>query len=138
MGNTIDMQHMRYINLFEKITNVNTSHCFKYNRTIIFAIPKKRIPKAIGERGINVKKLSEILDKRIRFVVNPEGVENAREFIEGVVNPTSFKDLEIKGEEMIITAGMQNKAALIGINRRRFFELQQIVKDYFGKELRII
>jgi len=32
---------------------------------------------------------------------------------------------------------MQNKAALIGRNRRRLLELQKIAKGFFNKELRI-
>ena len=31
MVKTIDMQEMRYLNLFEQITRVRTRFCFKYN-----------------------------------------------------------------------------------------------------------
>jgi hypothetical protein len=49
-----------------------------------------------------------------------------------------FKDLEIKDKEVIINAGMRNKAALIGRNKRRFFEMQKIIRNFFGKDFRII
>ena len=54
-----------------------------------------------------------------------------------MISPVGFKDFEMNGREIIITAGSQNKAALIGRNKRRLYELQKITKDFFGKELRI-
>ena len=138
MVNTINMQDMRHLNLFSQITRINTRYCMTYNDTIIFGVPKEFVNRAIGEEGRNVKRLSEILQKKIRVIPNPAGLQSARHFIEDIVRPVTFKDLEIRGREMILTAGSQSKASLIGRNRRRFFELQKIVKDYFGKELRII
>ena len=44
----------------------------------------------------------------------------------------------LKNLLLILTAGSQSKAALIGRNKRRLLELQRIAKDYFGKEFRIV
>ena len=62
----------------------------------------------------------------------------SKNFIKSIVSPVEFKDLEIRNDEIIINAGMQSKAALIGRNRRREQELKEIVKDYFKRELRIV
>ena len=62
MANTIDMQDIRYLNLFNKITRVSTRFCFKYNEMIIFCVPKQLISKALGERGKNIKQINEILE----------------------------------------------------------------------------
>jgi len=138
MKNTINMQDMRYLNLFGKLTQVTTRFCFKYNEMIIFCVPRKLISKSIGKEGRNIKKLSDILRRKIKVIAIPSGIEDAREFIEDIVSPVMFKDLDVKSNEIILTAGSQNKAALLGRNKRRFLELQNIVKDYFGKELKII
>ncbi len=138
MINTINMQDMRYLNLFGKITGVNTRHCFKYNEFIFFSVPKEFVSKAIGENGKNVRKMSEILGRKIRVISAPESVLGARRFIAEIISPVTFKDFEIKGNEIIITAGMQSKAALLGRNKRRLYEMQKIASDFFGKELRII
>ena len=37
---TIDMQDMRYLNLFGRITQVQTRLCFQYNNFIVFCVPK--------------------------------------------------------------------------------------------------
>jgi len=138
MGNVLDMKDIRYINLFEKITGVNTRYCFMYNDTIIFAVPRQFVSKSIGENGRNVKKINEITHKKIKIISSPESVYNINQFIKEVVSPVTFKDIELKNDEVIINAGSQSKAALIGRNKRRLLELQKIVKDFFKKDLRIV
>ena len=138
MINTIDMQDMRHLNLFNQISRVRTRFCFKYNNTLIFCVPHLMLQKAIGENGRNVKKIKEILKINVKIIPSPRGVQDARRFIESVVNPVRFNEMEISGDEMIINAGKQNKASLIGRDRRRFFELQKVVSGFFEKDLKII
>lgn len=137
MPKTIDMQEMRYLNLFEKIMGVRTRFCFRYNETIFFCVPKHLLSKAIGEDARNIKKMRAILGKRIKIVVYPEGIRDVENFIKAVVNPITFKKMEVKDNEIII-AGGRNKAALIGRNKRRLLEMQKITKDFFGKEFRVV
>lgn len=138
MVNTIDMQDLRYLNLFSKVTHISTKYCFMYNNTVIFAVPKKLISKALGKDVINLKRMSNTLKKRVKVVAIPRGIEDAKELISNIVSPVTFKDLEVKEDVMILTAGPQNKAALIGRNKRRMLEMQEIVKDFFHKEFRIV
>ena len=134
----INMQDMRYLNLFEKVTRIRTRFCFKYNNMVMFAIPKGLIPKAMGEKGANLKRISEVIKKRIRIVANPRGIQDAESFIRSIVNPIEFNSLEVKEKELIITAGnTQNKAALFGRNKTRFADMKIIIKDYFGLDYRI-
>ena len=138
MVRTIEMQDMRHLNLFARITKVNTRFCFPYNGVIVFCVPKPMISKAVGREGRNIKKLSEILGKRIKIVPTPRGIVDTKQFIENIVKPVTFNDLEINGNEIVLNAGMQNKAALIGRNKRRLLEMQKIVHDFFEKEFRIV
>lgn len=138
MAGTISMQDMRYLNLFGRITRVNTRHVIKYNEMIIFGVPKNLLSRALGEKAANVRKISSILGKRIKVIPLPKGIEHAKPFIEAIVNPVTFKELEIKDNEIILTAGKQSKAALLGRDKRRLIEMQKIIKDFFGKEFKII
>lgn len=138
MVNILDMKDIMYLNLFSKMTRVNTRYCFMYNDAIIFAVPKNLVSKSIGENGKNVKKLNEVLRKKIKIIPTPLGIHHAKDFIRAVISPNSFKDLQITENEVIINAGSQNKAALIGRNRRRMMELQIIIKDFFKRDLRIV
>lgn len=138
MVNTIDMQDMRRINLFGKITRISTRFCFSYNETIFFCVPQKFLSKAIGGKGENVQEMKKILRKRVKIIATPRGIEDAQKFISSVVDPITFKELSINDKEIILTAGSQNKAALLGRNKRRFLEMQKIVGDFFNREYKII
>ena len=135
---TIDMQTMRYINLLNKVSNIKTRKCFIYNNTIIFAVPSKLVSKAIGPNGKNVRFLQEKLGKKIKIIKDANNIEEATRFVEDIVDPVSFVSLEIKEGNIIITAGIRSKAALLGRNKRRYIELSKILEDNFGKELKII
>jgi NusA-like KH domain protein len=138
MVNTIDMQNLQYLNLFGKVTKVDTRFCFMYNNVLVFCVPRHLVSKAVGKQGSNVKRMSELLRKKIKIIAVPEDVRNAREFIQHIVSPVEFKDLEIKDDEIILTAGMQSKAALLGRNKRRLIEMQKIVKSFFERDFKII
>ncbi|MFH1787507.1 MAG: hypothetical protein ABH811_01835 [archaeon] len=138
MVNTINMQDMRYLNLFNKITKVRTHFCFKYNETIIFCVPKKFVSMSVGKQGLNIRKMSEIFGKKVRVIPSPKSIKDAKDFIETIVSPVTFRDLEVTDEEIILNAGNQSKAALIGRNKRRFLEMQKIIQDYFKRDFRIV
>jgi len=138
MVSTIDMQDMRYLNLFGKITRISTRYCFKYNEALVFCVPKKLMSKAIGENAKNAKQMSHILGKRIKVIAVPRDIKDAKVFISAIVSPVTFKELEITPDKIILTAGSQSKAALIGRNKRRFLEMQKIVRDFFKREFRIV
>lgn len=139
MAGTINMRDMRYLNLFNKITQVPTTSCFQYNGTIYFCVQKRNLYKAIGEEAKNVKKISHTLGKRIKIISKPDSIENVKEFIESIVTPATFKDLIVDDSEIIITAGnMQNKATLLGRNKKRLLEIQQVSRDFFNRELKVI
>jgi transcription antitermination factor NusA-like protein len=138
MVSIIDMQHMRYINLFEKVTKVSTRFCFNYNETIFFCVPRNMVSRSIGDGARNIKKLNEILGRKIKVIPLPKGISDARIFIGNIVSPVMFKGLEVKGDEIILNASTQSKAALIGRNKRRLIEMQKIVNDFFRKEFKIV
>ena len=136
---TINMQTMRYINLLDRASNVRTKKCFVYNNTIFFAVPKNLVSRAIGPSALNVKKIQENLGRRVRIIAEPENVWDAMRFVKDLVNPNKFKSLEIKDNCFILTAGSnQNKAILIGRDKRRLEELKSIIFDIWGMDLKIV
>ncbi|MCU0642233.1 MAG: KH domain-containing protein [archaeon] len=135
---TLNMQIIRYINLLDRISRVKTRNCFLYNNSIIFAVPRRMVPQAIGAGAENIRALQEQLGKRIRIVAESEGMLDAERFVRDIVAPVKFKSLEMKDGGIVINAGMASKASLIGRNKKRLEELHQIVKDTFGFDLKIV
>lgn len=134
---TIDMKDMRYLNLFAKITRINTRHCFPYNNMIYFCVPKSMINQALGRDAENLRKISNVIKKRVRVIPIPQGEQHVREFIKAIVSPIEIDSVEITPNEIIVKAGRQSKAMLIGRNKTRLAEMQKVIKSFFGKEFRI-
>jgi NusA-like KH domain protein len=137
MTKTFDMQFIRYINLFGKVTRVNPKHCFTYNNTLVFVVSRELVQQAIGRDNSNLKKLSEILGKRIRVLAEPNGLEDIEQFFTVLVSPIKFEKLEVidrpeSGKELVINAGgRESKAMLIGRDRAREKEMKEILEQYF-------
>lgn len=138
MTSILDMQDLRYLNLFAKITRVDTRYFFEYNNMLVFCVPRKLVQKALGKNAENLKKMSSIVGKRIRVFAYPEGVGEAKEFIEHIVSPLTFTDLEITPNEIIMNAGRMNKALLIGREKKRLEEMKNITKYFFKRDFRIV
>jgi NusA-like KH domain protein len=141
---TFDMQFIRYINLFSRVTQVSAKHCFAYNNMLVFVVPRFALERAIGKDNMNLKKLSDILGKRIRVVAEPTENKDIERFIAVIVSPIQFDKVEIvkndnqEAEAVITTPGRESKAMLIGRGRARETELKDILEQYFKvKSLRI-
>ena len=138
MINIIDMQDLRHLNLFRKVTRIQTRYCFRYNEILMFCVPRREISKALGKNGENLKKMSDIIKRRVRIIPLPNGIEDSKSFISSVIAPVGFKEIEITPTEIIVNAGSENKAALLGRNKRRLLEMKKIIKDFFNLDYRIV
>jgi len=141
MAEIINMQLIRYLNLFAGVTKVPTTKCFVYNNQIIFAVPKTQVSRAIGRDAVNVKRLNSILRRKIRVVAMPMSNCNDEigRFVEAVISPIEFNKVEVKENSVVISAGRQSKASLIGRDRQREKELSDVLKNFFNvAKLRIV
>lgn len=148
MIKTLDMQFIRYMNLFGGVARVSAKHCFSYNNTLVFVVPRRAVQRAIGKDNENLRKLSGIVGKRIRVVPEPIGMKDLQYFVSILVSPVQFDKIEVQkigegkeaeAEAVISTPGMESKAMLIGRGRARETELKEILHQYFGiKGLKII
>ncbi len=135
----IDMKTMRYINLLDKISHVKTSKCFIHNGSIFFVVDRKDVSKAIGPGAVNVRKIQEKTGKKIKIIEEVTNINDIKIFIEDIISPVKVKSVEIKDNFINITAGSnQNKATIIGRDRRREEELNRVIHDYFNMNIKII
>lgn len=135
---TIDMQTMRYINLFERIARVRATKCFVYNNTIYFAVPAKFFGKANVSQTSRM--IADQLGKRVRIIRDSnEDVNSVGKFVSDVVSPAGFDNFELQEGVYVITAGSRERAAtLIGRNKTRLLELSEIIQSYFGKSIKVV
>ena len=138
MVKTIDMQDLMNLNLFEKITKVRTNFCFRYNDIIYFCVPQKLLKKALGKDAENLKKISYKIRRRVRIIAIPTGPRDIKKFIQTVVAPIEVNEISVEVNEVKVTGTRMTKASLIGRNKTKLIELQKIIKDFFGKDLKIV
>jgi len=131
MVKILDMQFIRYANMFENVTRIKTNHCFEYNNTIVFVVPKKLVSRAIGQNNSNLEKLGRILGKKIKVISEPQGKEDLETFVSLLVRPIRVKGIEIKEGEATINTNPQSKASLIGKGKVRLSEMENILGQYF-------
>lgn len=138
MVKVLDMQFIRYANLFENVTRIKTNHCFEYNNTIIFVVPRKLVMRAMGANNRNLEQLGYLISKKIKVIAIPNGKEDLENFVSMITKPIRFKSIEIRDNEAVITANSQSKASLIGRDRVRLTEMENILEQYFGvKKVRV-
>jgi transcription antitermination factor NusA-like protein len=127
------------MNFFEKFIGLRTKHCFSFNGTLFFVVKPNFVAKAIGENGINIRKLALKLRRRIRIIAAPSSIADAEKFVASLVYPVQFKKFSIQGGEACITASQQSRAMIIGRNKTRLAELEKILDEYFNiKKLKLI
>ena len=126
------MRKIQYMNLFERIIGIKAKHCFIYDPTIIFIVPKKLINKAIGKNARNINKLTSRLNKKIKIIAYPKSSVDLENFINAVIFPIKFRKLALINNELIIFSIPRTKAALIGKGKIRLHALASILEKFFG------
>jgi len=122
------------MNLFAKISHIQTKHFFVYNNILVFGVPKSKVSQAIGKEASNVKKLSQILRRKIKVIAMPSPDDNKgiEKFITDLVDPIELGKIEITESKVEVSANKMNKASLIGRNRAREKEMTDILKNNFS------
>jgi len=132
MVKVLDMQFIRYANIFNKVTHLTTNHCFEYNHTIIFVVPRNLVMRAIGQNNMNLRRLSEVIGKKVKIIAEPKGIEDLNGFASIITYPVKFKSIDVRDGEAVINANIQSKASLIGKEKARLIEMENILGQYFG------
>lgn len=119
-----------FISLFEKVTKAKIKDCFEEENKLYFIVQHGEIGKAIGKNAINVKKLQNIINRKIKIVeFYPETIG----FIKNYIYPIRVKEIQEKeGIFIIIVNDSQSRGLLIGRNATNLRELEKIVKRYFN------
>ncbi len=124
-----------YINLFENLTRSRVKDCYILKDEVIFIVHEGEAGKAIGRDGVNIKKASMMLKKKIKVV---EFNSNPEKFVENMISPQKGK-IYMKDDNtlMIEGKGARFKEAVLGRERQNLKELQEIVSNYFGIKVEV-
>ncbi len=133
-----DMEILQYMPFFERLTKAKLRDCFEdSNGFLVFIVEEGQIGKALGKKGITVKKLKEkIPNKKIKVV---EYSNDLIKFIKNLILPYKVESIIQDGDTIILKSDDTSvKGLLIGKNGRNLRNYENIVNRYFKiKEIKV-
>ena len=134
-GIKITSTEMRYIALFESITNASAKDCIvdEEQGRVIFVVNEGQIGAAIGRGGRNIRTLERMTGKKHELI---EYSEDAAQFIKNALKPAAVKEVRISertdGKTMaVVTVNPKDKGVAIGKNGKNAERLRFLAKRYF-------
>lgn len=127
---------MKIIQLFETLTGAKLKDCIM-DESILFIVAEHEIGKAIGKKGSNIKRLEQLLKKKIRVV---SFNDNVTKFISNLLLPLKADNIENNDGEITITGpDVKTRGLIIGRNKQNLNNLMSIVKRYFSvKDIKVV
>ncbi|MDP6641811.1 MAG: NusA-like transcription termination signal-binding factor [Candidatus Nanoarchaeia archaeon] len=126
-------QTIDYINLFETLTKARVKDCF-VNPNMLFIVEEGDIGKAVGKKGKNVFMVSKLIKKKIRII---EFNNNVEIFIKNLIYPIEGKIYKENNLISIELSKSSDKGIILGRERKKLQELQEIVNKYFNFEIKV-
>ena len=131
-----DSDLMKMMTLFESVSGAKVGDVIA-NDKVVFVIEENEMGKAIGRNGMNIKKIENMLKKRVKLV---EFSNDVVRFVRNIVHPIEV--LEISNENGTITIHGKDtgtKSMLIGREHQNLNHTTEIVKRYFDvREIKVV
>jgi len=124
-----DMETMKFSSFFESFTRSKLKDCFKEGDSLVFVVMPGFAKKAVGPKGINIKKISERLKKPIRVLEFNKDIEK---FVRNAIYPV--RDVEITQQDSVVRIkcpDTKTKGMVFGREKERLKSLITLVKRYF-------
>lgn len=120
---------LNWMQTFEKITSVGVKDCIVEQDTLYFVVGEGMIGQAIGYNSENLRRLKEILKRKIKIVeFNPDVVR----FLRSLIYPLKVRDITLEQGVIRISGGDRTtKALLIGKNSQNLKTYTKIVQRFF-------
>jgi len=132
-----DMNDMKFISLFESISHSNVKDCINTSDLMIFVVNVGEIGKAVGQHGSNVRRMEEIVKKKVKVV---EFSNDVMKFIENYIFPMKAKDMKQENKIIKITSpDLKTRGYLIGKGAEALRKMESVVKRHFDiEEIKVV
>ncbi len=133
-----DVELLKLMSLFEKITKASLKDCFVNRDKIVFVVNEGEMGKALGKQKSNIQRIEETINRKIKIVeFNPDVLE----FIKNLMFP--LRILEITQDDVVVTIkgpDAKTKGLMIGARAQNLRNYEEIVKKYFDNinEIKVV
>jgi N utilization substance protein A len=115
MGLKLGTEEIKCIGLFESITGAKIVDCILEDGKLVFVVRERDVGLAIGKKGVNIKKMSELSGKKIEVI---EYSNVPEQFIKNILRPIKVKSVLIseRNNKKIATIDIakEDKGLVIG------------------------
>ncbi len=129
----ITSDEIKYIALFENITGAITKDVIIDDDRLIFVVKEGDIGRAIGKRGINIKRAKDMLHRNIDIV---EFADSEVEFIKNTLAPARIKSVSISEKKdrkvAIVNVEPKDRGIAIGKNGKNVARARLLAKRYLN------
>jgi NusA-like KH domain protein len=127
-----DQNLMKSIILFENLTHVKVKDAYLRNGSIWYVVEKGGMFRAVGKNGVKVKKIENLLKKKVKVI---ESSEDICKFTSNLIYPVKAESIEFIDENLIISVrDTKSKGLLIGRERKNLKDLKEVLLRYFKFE----
>lgn len=132
----LDQETGGWSSLMERISGARVKDCFQDEDTVYFIVAPGEIGKAIGKGGVNIKRVQQELNKKIKVV---EFREQMQDFLRNLMYPAAVEEMvEEEGAIILKDRSAKTKGLLIGRGGKNLRFLNRAVQRFFGKEVKVI
>lgn len=137
MGRVIlDKEILGLMDLAGKLTRARIKDCFKENDVVYFIVEKGEIGRAVGKGGSNVRRVGQLVKKRVRFV---EYGETAAAFVRNFIYPVKVEEIRAgEGVVEIVGGSRQVNSMLIGRDKSNLKLINKAVRRFFDVEVKVV
>ena len=128
-------REMRYIALFESITNASVKDCIvdEEQGRVIFVVNEGQVGVAIGKGGRNIRVLERMTGKKHEII---EYSDDPAQFIKNALKPAAVREVRITERPdgrtiAVVNVNPRDKGVAIGKNGRNAERLRFLAKRYF-------
>jgi len=89
-------EEMRYMSLFERMTESVVRDCVERDETVVFVVESGEMGKAIGKGGANIDRVRRSINKNVEVI---EHSEDEADFVANTFQPAAIENVEVDDED---------------------------------------
>jgi len=123
----LDNETIRFLNLFENMTNVPVKDCYVNGDSVYFIVEEGKIGLAIGKGGSSIKNVENAIGKRVKVY---EYSPNPVEFVKNLIPQSKEVSLINNGDsvEVQIRVDKSDRGFVIGREGEKIKVYKEILK----------
>jgi N utilization substance protein A len=125
-------EEMRYMSLFERMTEAVVRDCIEHGGTVVFVVDSGQMGKAIGKGGANIDRVRRSIDKEVEVV---EFSDDEGEFVANAFQPAAIDEVEVVeengGKVAYVDVDDSDKGLAIGKDGENIAKAKELARRHY-------